>query len=296
MAKSLRGCTAAATVRRVRAAAEATAGRVPHAAPETVRARAPVLFAPRVDVSEGALIELHWDESSTHDLDLPSRSMRVRRPPSPTGRQRLARPASLVIDDITTGPGPEVLEVERWLPVTYRLSVKRLQRGESKTARRPSPSSHLAGPSGTSAHRCGTLWDVRASTARPANLGTARPPELNWPAGHRGAASALACGWLSVPSVPGSPVPPTCRLQSMTSALFSRESLVPARGRPLGRALGCAAAGTNGRGPACALRTARAHRRAQRVRRRAKRAPDHPDGADTAARARIDPGPGAASA
>jgi hypothetical protein len=135
-----------------------------HTLRDVVQARAPELFAPRVDVTQSGVIELRWAEASTADLDLhlaievdgSSTTVNYQNP-----NERRGHPFAWLIADITEGPGPEVLEIGRWLPVTYRLSVHDFRGGDLSNS---SPAVTIKSCSGSIRYECprtqGTWWDV----------------------------------------------------------------------------------------------------------------------------------------
>lgn len=93
---------------------------------DAVRASVPDLVAPRLDPSRPATIELRWAERSTRDLDL-HLDLDIDGSPATISYKNpnydRAAPFAWLVRDIQSGPGPEVIEVERWQPGSYRVSV-----------------------------------------------------------------------------------------------------------------------------------------------------------------------------
>lgn len=95
---------------------------------DVVARRLPELFRPRIDVAVAATIELHWAANCADDLDC---HLQVEDADGATTtiwhRNRGSdghAPFAWLVRDIVEGPGPETIEVERWLGATYRLRVE----------------------------------------------------------------------------------------------------------------------------------------------------------------------------
>lgn len=131
---------------------------------EAVRVRAPSLFGTRIDVSGAAAIELRWAASSDEDLDLHVAIAQADNSTTISYEYRnetRAEPFAWLCEDIRSGPGPEVVEIGRWLAASYGLSVKNYSGGELSVA---GPEVTIRWQGGTATYSCpagsGAWWDV----------------------------------------------------------------------------------------------------------------------------------------
>jgi hypothetical protein len=119
---------------------------------DTVERHLPELFAP--PLPEPATIALHW--TSDRDLDL-YLEVDGRTVAYNDGGAADEPPFATFAGDVRSGPGPERIEVTRWLATTYRLSVHDFDHGELDDS---APSVELAGQRFTCPAGSGEWWDV----------------------------------------------------------------------------------------------------------------------------------------
>jgi hypothetical protein len=146
---------------------------------DAVRTQAPELFDTRLDTTQTAVIELHWSDGGDLDLHLAIECQGSPITIDYTNRNEdRGDPFAWLIEDITQGPGPEVVQIEKWLPVIYTLRVHHFN---DRDLAGSAPTILIKSGELTIEHCCpsgsGTWWDVAeidGATGRIEELGRLR--------------------------------------------------------------------------------------------------------------------------